>query len=265
MTARNAPAHNGPAPFAPLVPRERRVVLAALLGVSALAWAYLLGMALATPALEREGAMHAASWNAAYFAAMLTMWIVMMAGMMLPSATPAILLYAAIARRRRAAAAVYRNTASFAAGYLVVWSAFSVAAALAQWWLSESALLSPMMTSTSRIFSGVLFLAAAVYQLTPLKRACLAHCRAPVEFLAGRRRSGRFAALQLGAEHGLYCLGCCWVLMALLFAFGVMNLLWLAAVAIFVLAEKAFPAGERIARIGGALMAGTGTWLLLIA
>jgi predicted metal-binding membrane protein len=138
-----------------------------------------------------------------------------------------------------------------------------VAATAAQWALLQYALLSPMMAPAAPWLGGVLFVAAGVYQFTPLKNACLNHCRSPFAFVLNHWRDGWSGALRMGASHGLYCLGCCWVLMALLFAVGVMNLLWVAAIAAFVFAEKLLPGGVWIGRIGGGAMAAFGVWLLV--
>jgi predicted metal-binding membrane protein len=148
----------------------------------------------------------------------------------------------------------------------VAWGGFSIVATLAQWGLESAALLSPMaMSVTSARLGGVLFVAAGLYQLTPLKRACLSACRSPFDFVVNRWRDGAIGALRMGVEHGLSCLGCCWILMALLFVGGAMNLVWVAVLAIAVLVEKLLPFGEWTARIGGLLLAGWGLWLLVAA
>ena len=231
---------------------HRGIVAAALIAIVALAWADLLGMA----GME----MTPGHWTTAYFAAMFAMWAVMMAGMMIPSAAPAILLFASL--RRYAGARSAGHALLFTAGYLATWTAFSLAATAAQWWLAQRSLLSAGMTSDGPILAGILFIAAGLYQLTPLKAACLAKCRSPAQFLVERRREGAGGAFVMGADHGLYCTGCCWALMALLFAFGVMNLVWVAALAAFVLLEKMLPTGPRAARIAGFALAGIGLALL---
>ena len=248
--------------------RDRVAVLAALAAVVALAWIYLAHMALAQPAMDMDAvamaAMPAPHWDAAYFAATLAMWMVMMVAMMLPSAAPTLLLFDALQGRAAAPRRAHRATAFFAAGYVVAWAAFSVVATAAQWALSSTMLLSAMMTSKSPIFAGMLLLVAGAYQFTPLKTACLGQCRSPAEFLVRHRRSGPFGPLTMGLQHGLQCIGCCWALMALLFAFGVMNLLWVAALAIFVLIEKLAPAGLLVGRVGGALMICSGLVLMVV-
>ena len=252
-----------------ILDRDRLVVLAALAAVVALAWAYLVYVVLAQPAMDMDAVAMAAmpppDWDAGYFAATLAMWMVMMVGMMLPSAAPTVLLFDALQRQGGAARRRDRRaTALFAAGYVVAWSAFSVLATTAQWGLSTAMLLSAMMTSKSPVFAGVLLVAAGAYQFTSWKTACLSQCRSPAEFLVRHRRPGELGSLLMGLQHGVQCIGCCWALMALLFVFGVMNLLWVATLAIFVFLEKLTPAGPRVGRIGGILMVCTGLALMAI-
>ncbi len=191
------------------------------------------------------------------------MWWVMMLGMMLPSAAPMILTFAAVQQRRREREQPHVPTLLFVAGYLIVWGAFSLAATWAQWALQQQELLSPMMAPATPWLGGGLFILAGAYQFTPLKYACLRHCRSPFAFVLNHWREGWSGALRMGMSHGFYCLGCCWVLMALLFAVGVMNLVWVAAIAAFVFAEKLLPGGEWIGRIGGGAMAAFGVWTLV--
>jgi predicted metal-binding membrane protein len=150
----------------------------------------------------------------------------------------------------------------FLLGYFVVWTLFSVVAVVAQWGLHAAALLSPTMVSTSSILGGVLLIAAGVFQWTPLKHACLNHCRSPLGFLMTEWREGKGGALVMGVKHGSYCVGCCWILMALLFAAGVMNLLWVAAIAAFVLTEKVLPRGDLVGRIAGGVLVLAGIVIL---
>jgi predicted metal-binding membrane protein len=148
---------------------------------------------------------------------------------------------------------------AFGIGYLLVWTAFSAGAALGQWALHQAAMLSPAMTTANARLSGAILIAAGVYQLTPFKRACLTHCRSPLGFLMSHWRDGKAGALRMGIEHGTYCLGCCWALMGVLFVVGVMNLVWVAALTIFVLVEKFGPAGAFVARVAGVAMVAIGT------
>lgn len=249
--------------------RDRLVVLSALAAVVALAWAYLGYIALAQPAMDMDvvamATMPLPEWDAGYFATTLAMWMVMMVGMMLPSAAPALLLFAALRRQGAGGrSAGQAATALFAAGYVVAWSGFSVVATTAQWALGGAALLSATMTSRSPVFAGILLVAAGAYQFAPLKASCLRLCRNPAEYLVRHRRPGPLGPLFIGLQHGVHCTGCCWALMALLFAFGVMNLLWVAALAAFILVEKLAPAGPLVGRVGGVLMVCSGLVLMTV-
>jgi predicted metal-binding membrane protein len=197
-----------------------------------------------------------ARWNLEYAAIMLSMWWVMMIAMMVPSAAPMILLYAAVARRQRETGSdALLPTGIFASGYVAMWGFFSVIAAALQWGFEAAGILSPMMmNSTSLLFAAAILAAAGLYQVTPAKQACLRHCRGPIQFLTGQWRPGRWGAFWMGAEHGTYCLGCCWALMTLLFFGGVMNLYWIAGLAVMVLLEKTIPAGDTLGKLAGGLL-----------
>ena len=203
-----------------------------------------------------------AVWTPGYATLMFFMWWVMMMAMMLPSASPMILIFAAVNRNQRTLDAPYVPTGVFAAGYAIVWGVFSLLAASVQWGLESAGILSAMMASASAVFGGVVLLAAGIYQLTPLKHACLRECRSPVHYIADHWRPGSFGAMQMGIEHGVFCLGCCWTLMALLFVGGVMNLYWIAGIAVFVLLEKTIPAGHRLAAVTGIGLILWGGWLV---
>jgi predicted metal-binding membrane protein len=248
-----------------LLPRQRVVIAAALGAIVALAWLHLYlaaaDMQVAMAGMDR--AMIMPPKGAADLVLLLTMWLVMMTGMMLPSAAPMILTFAKVNQNRRARGQPYVPTALFTAGYLLAWGGFSIAATLAQWALERAALLSAMdMTTDSRWLGGLLFVGAGLYQVTPVKRACLSACWSPLDFVANHWRDGSGGALRMGMVHGLYCLGCCWVLMLLLFVGGVMNLLWVAGLSAIVLAEKLVPPGPWFGRISGALLAAYGIGLL---
>ena len=248
--------------------RNRIPVLAALAGATALAWAYLVlmagGMRGAMPDMPgmAHGATRAVPWTPAHFAMMLGMWVVMMVGMMLPAATPMILFFATFVRRSREQGHRVAPVGAFVAGYLAVWSAFASAATTLQWALDRAAMLSPHMATVSPVLGGAVLIAAGLYQWTPLKDACLGLCRSPVAFVMGRWRPGTGGAFRMGAEHGAYCVGCCWALMALLFVGGVMDLLWVAAITLAVLAEKLAPRGRWVARATGAALVLAGAWVV---
>jgi predicted metal-binding membrane protein len=196
-------------------------------------------------------------WDAADVFFTFAMWAVMMAGMMTASAAPVMLLFAGM-HAKRSTRRVPGVALAFGAGYLLVWTFFSAGAALAQSALHALAMLSSSMTTSSAGLGGAILIAAGVYQLTPFKGACLAHCRSPLGFLMSHWRDGAAGALRMGIEHGIYCLGCCWALMCVLFAVGVMNLVWVAALTIFVLVEKIGPAGALVARGAGIAMIAAG-------
>jgi predicted metal-binding membrane protein len=227
--------------------RDRAVVVTAVLVLTALAWTYVLWtaalMSAPTPASSMPGmdmpGMNM-GWTIGGFAFTAAMWVVMMIGMMTPSAAPMILLYARVGRQARADGRPFAPTGWFASGYLLAWSGFAVAASLAQLALAHLALITPMLAAANNRFAGLVLVAAGIYQWTPLKHSCLSQCQTPLSFL---QRHGGFqrdpsGSLKLGLKHGLACMGCCWALMMLLFVGGVMNLLWIAALSILVLLEK---------------------------
>lgn len=235
--------------------RDRILAALGLVGVIGLAWLYLWHEAVSMHSGGDTGAM--SGIEPAALARTFAMWIVMMAGMMLPSAAPTILLYGAMVRRHAEQGSVLPAVWVFVSGYLAVWACFSVVAALLQAALQHWALLTPMMVSASKSLDGALLLAAGIYQFTPLKHHCLSKCRNPVQFFMTHWRPGTSGALRMGATHGAYCVGCCWLLMLLLFALGVMNLASVALVAAFVLLEKLLPAGRLTSRFAGAALIGT--------
>lgn len=250
--------------LAAVLRRDRAIVTVALAGMAALAWLYLfrltppmaeMGMGMAMPQMR--------AWEPADVLLLFVMWAVMMVAMMVPAAAPMILMFATTYRRRRERELPVIGTGVFLAGYLVVWTAYAALASLAQWGLHRAALLSPAMASTSAVLGGGLLVVAGVFQWTPLKQACLARCRSPLAFLMSEWREGRLGALLMGLRHGAYCLGCCWLLMGLLFVAGVMNLAWVASIAAFVLVEKVIAGGERISRLGGVVLVVAG--LLVMA
>jgi predicted metal-binding membrane protein len=241
-----------------LLRRDRALVLGGLAAVVALAWGYLLlGAGLDMGAADMGGAPMTKmvamrpEWTEGYAALIFVMWAVMMAAMMLPSAAPTVLLMAALARGRGAKPGA---AAPFAAGYVLVCCGFALAATLLQWRLAAVGRLSATMALASAAATGAALFAAGAYQWSPLKDRCLQHCRLPLGFLVGHWRPGAVGALRSGIGHGLYCLGCCWMLMALLFVGGLINLLWVALIAFLVLCEKTLPWGGRMSRATGALL-----------
>jgi len=262
--------------------RDRWIVGFGLIVLFLLAWAYLLGgagtgMSLAQmtsaslfPHSDRIGSAVALErWGVAYAAGMVGMWWVMMVAMMTPSVAPIILLQAQAARHAEAKGAenapALRQTGTFAAGYLLIWLVFSGAATFLQWALEAGGLLSTMaMGSQSVWLSASLLFAAGVYQFSPIKNFCLRHCQAPAAFLSRHWRPGTGGALRMGTIHGAYCVGCCWALMMLLFVGGVMNPIWILALATIVLLEKIAAQGALIGKAGGVLLLLWGGATLLV-
>jgi predicted metal-binding membrane protein len=247
-----------------LLRRERLWILMGLGAACLMCWAWIVPMAL-----DMYGPMHGvSSWMMAempplrHGILLFAMWTVMMAGMMLPSAAPTLLLFTMVVRSHDAAHAPPRAY-SFLGGYLLVWTAFSLAVTLLQLLLGALLYLSPMMQLRGQVLSGAVVLVAGAYQLTPTKRSCLTACRAPAAFLARYYRPGNTAAFRLGVRHGGYCVGCCWALMLLLFVAGVMNLVAVATIAVFVLLEKVMPLGAQGGRLSGLLLIACGALVLL--
>jgi predicted metal-binding membrane protein len=256
---------------APLVPAlsryERALIASCVLLITGLAWAYLVHLNRHMTSPIEGSAMMAGMgkvmnqpWGTGDLLLTFAMWGVMMIGMMAAPALPVLLLFAAMhAQRGRSVAP---TVPSFGIGYLIVWLAFSVCATAAQWALHEGALLSSTMATTSTFVAGVILITAGAYQLTPLKSGCLARCQSPLGFLMSSWRDGASGAFLMGFRHGIFCLGCCWALMAVLFVVGVMNLAWVAVLTLFILAEKIGPIGVRVSRAGGAILIALGAVLV---
>jgi predicted metal-binding membrane protein len=242
--------------------RTPAVVLLVLVPLISWIWIVVMARDMYGPMTGASRWMMTALWDVQHLLLLWAMWAVMMTGMMLPSASPLLLLYGLVARRSTQVAAG-RQLYALAAGYFMVWAAFSLGATALQRLLAAFLLLSPMMEVTSPAVGAVLLLVAGVYQLTPTKHACLRTCQSPLGFLMSRWRGGLSGAFAMGLEHGAYCVGCCWALMLLLFAGGVMNLMVIAALTAFVAFEKLAPFGMHGARISGVLLIATGSWMLV--
>jgi predicted metal-binding membrane protein len=245
-----------------LLLRDRWLVGGALVITVGLCWAWIVPMAR-----DMYGSMQGTSawmmtdrWDLQHLALLFAMWVVMMAGMMLPSAAPTLFLYAGVIRKSPDGARVRAHVYAFAVGYLLVWTAFSLLATVLQRVFAHWLLLSPMMEARARGFGSTLLILAGLYQLTPFKRTCLESCRSPAAFISQHWKRGATGGFRLGAAHGLYCLGCCWALMLLLFVGGVMNLWWIGALTVFVLLEKLAPLGAQGGRLSGWLMIAMGVW-----
>lgn len=239
-----------------LLHKDRRVVLALLIAVTLASWTYLLAGA----GMDMS-AMETTNWSPGYAVVMFFMWWIMMIAMMLPGATPMILLFASVNRRQREQGNPYVPTTLFTASYLLAWAGFSLVATALHWTILQAGLLAHMAITSEFLGAGILITAGA-YQLTPLKQACLRHCRMPAMYIATHWRSGPRGAFIMGLQHGAFCLGCCWVLMLLLFVGGVMNLYWIAGLAIYVVFEKTIPAGNWLDYTLGVALIVAGVWLL---
>jgi predicted metal-binding membrane protein len=239
-----------------MIRRDRLVLVTGMLVVLALAWGWLVlgaGMDMSAIEMTRMAGMDGwmmeqAVWTPAYALLIVSMWWVL-------------LLFARVKRKEKAAGSPLMPTGAFATGYLIAWGGFSIVAAGLQW-VSETAwLMSPMLQTTNLWLGAAILVGAGLWQLSPLKTMCLRHCRSPLGFLIGHWRTGRLGALRMGLEHGAYCLGCCWFLMALLFFGGVMNLYWIVGLAVFVLLEKTIPLGHWLGRVAGVVLIGWGAYL----
>jgi predicted metal-binding membrane protein len=246
--------------------RDRAIVALGLAGIGILSWIYLIyldwGMRHMDVGMDMVIMPAMQHWSAWDLVLVFLMWVIMMIAMMVPAASPVILLFAEIKRRRSEEHGTFVATGQFLLGYLTAWASFSALATLAQWGLLTAALVSPMMESRSNVLGGGLLLIAGLFQFSRWKYACLAHCRSPMGFLATEWRDGSWGAFRMGLKHGGYCLGCCWALMGLLFAFGVMNLVWVAAISTFVLLEKITPANQLVSRISGLLFICWAAWIV---
>jgi predicted metal-binding membrane protein len=261
--AHPAPGERTPTILESALRYDRTPVVVLLVLTPLVSWMWIVVMArdMYGPMTGASAWMMTARWDAPHLLLLWAMWAVMMTGMMLPSVSPMLLLYGAIARRSAPASAgrIY----AFAAGYLIVWTVFSLGATAVQRVLAALLLVSPMMEITSPAAGAALLLIAGLYQLTPIKLACLRTCQSPLGFLMSRWRNGLSGAFRMGLDHGAYCVGCCWALMLLLFAGGVMNLTVIAALTAFIAFEKLAPFGVHGARIAGALLIMTGLWMIV--
>jgi predicted metal-binding membrane protein len=243
-------------------PRGPLIILLILFPLVCWTWIVVLARDMYGPMTGASAWMMTLRWDARHVLLLWLMWAVMMAGMMLPSASPMLVMYGVAARRQTSGTAAGPQIYALATGYLAVWALFSVAATAAQFVLSVQLALSPMMTVTSPRMGAWLLVVAGVYQLTPLKRVCLTKCQSPFGFLMHHWRGGADGAFRMGMHHGAHCLGCCWALMLLLFVGGVMNLMVIAALTAFVAFEKFSPFGIRTAVVSGLLLVAVGAGIL---
>lgn len=242
---------------------ESGALAAGLGAITLLAWAYLVYQAWAMDHMDVvEMAMPGMQdWGVRDLTLVFTMWAIMMIGMMAPSASPMVMLFARLQKARQAQGLTMVANGLFLLGYLLVWTGFSLAATLMQWAMHNALLISPMMVGTSPLLGGAVLIAAGIYQWTPAKQACLAHCRSPLGFLLNEWRDGAKGALVMGLRHGLYCTGCCGLLMLILFVVGVMNLWWIGFLTAFVLLEKFLPQDRWLSHVSGLALIVWGVWM----
>jgi predicted metal-binding membrane protein len=248
-----------------ILKRDRIVIIVALVVLSLVSWGYLFydeWRMRTTGSCCKLAEVDLRHWLSLDLLLLFVMWSIMMVAMMAPTAAPMVLTFASVNRRRRQSQKPYVSTGFFLLGYLLAWTLFSAVATAAQWALHGAALLSPTMVSTSAALGAGILIAAGIFQLTPLKNMCLSHCRDPLSFIMTEWREGGRGAILMGLRHGGFCLGCCWILMLLLFVTGVMNLLWVGIITVFVLLEKIAPAPRWISRISGLAMIAWGLWIL---
>lgn len=248
------PVTNPPTTFGPLPPAERRTLLAGVVAISAAAWGWMVHMAFEMEDMMAGGLSQAwmpppgGPWSGYDFWMLFVMWAVMMVAMMTPSSLPMLRMFRTMQTGRARLGHATYSWGFLLAGYLAAWTLFSAVATFGQKFLHDWLLLTPMMESRSLWFSGGLLIAAGLYQWTPWKDACLHQCRSPMQFLMAHWRDGAAGAWHMGFSHGLFCVGCCWVLMLMLIGLGMMNILWVAAVTLFVLAERGLPPPARAFR-----------------
>jgi predicted metal-binding membrane protein len=245
--------------------RPRATLAIVLVAVPAACWGWVVVMArdMYGPMTGPSAWMMTVTWDTPRLLLLWAMWAAMMAGMMLPSAAPLLMLYARAMRNREGVQSPALRIYAMAGGYLAVWAIFSAGATALQRLLSSTSLLTMMMEPSDDRVAAALLIAAGIYQLTPFKNACLSVCRSPITMLSTRWREGAAGAFRMGLSHGLYCLGCCWVLMLLLFAGGVMNLAVIVGLTAWVAIEKLAPLGRQSARAGAALLLALGGWMWL--
>ena len=234
---------------------------ASLVVTVSLAWAYL---ALLTQNMSIGDISGMHKWDLKDYFMMFLMWTVMMIGMMVPTSIRSVKIYSRIAKKTANSSNGVAATYWFVLGYVFVWTGFSAVAALVQGVLNNVGILSPMMVSSSSYLGAGLLITAGLYQLTPWKDVCLTHCQSPAMYLAGRFGPRVMDGIKLGVHHGAYCLGCCWLLMSLLFVGGVMNLLWIAVITGFVILEKLLPVTIKLTNTSAILMVVSGIIYLII-
>ena len=247
--------------------QDRFIVVSGLVLICILSWLYIIYLYRQMEVMNMDALFFAMpmspSWTVIDFILLFLMWFVMMIAMMTPSVAPLILIFTTVNRQRREKDRPFVKTAYLFAGYFLVWAVFSLAATGLQWALQQITLLNPEMRTTNKIMGGLILIATGIFQFTPFKQTCLGYCRSPLEFVHRNWKEGKRGALRMGIQNGLYCVGCCWMLMVLLFVAGIMNILWVALIALFVLIEKIVPQTKWIPYLAGCILIVYGGFLLI--
>jgi predicted metal-binding membrane protein len=256
-----------PGPLAYILKKDRFIVLTALFILCILSWLYIIYLYRQMHPMNMDALFFAMpmtpKWSLTDFVLLFLMWFVMMIAMMTPSVTPLILIFTVINRKRRQQRNPFVSSGYLLSGYFLVWAAFSLFATFLQWLLQQISLLNPEMVTTSKILGGIILISAGTFQFTPLKNTCLRYCRTPISFIHQHWKEGKRGAFRMGLQNGVYCLGCCWVLMILLFVSGIMNILWIAVLTLFVVIEKILPSAKVVSSIAGILLITFGIIILL--
>ena len=241
--------------------KSRVIVIVGIVTLSVLAWGYMVYLGWDASA-DFSASHHTPYHHSTNFLFIFIMWSVMMVAMMVPSAAPTIIMFDTINQKKYRNPHRFSPTISFVAGYLAAWTVYSCFAAIAQLWLQNSALISTTMSKSTPIVSGILLVIAGLFQFSRLKYACLKHCRSPMGFFIIHWKDGHKGALEMGLRSGIYCVGCCWAIMVLMFVAGVMNIFWMVLLAVFILTEKMIPWGHRFSQFSGGVMIAWGIWVL---
>ena len=249
-----------------LIRKDKIIVLLLLAGLALMAWTYMVHMAPPSTSgmVMGEASPCMMQWGFPDILLSLVMWSIMMVAMMLPAATPMVLMFASVNRQQNQQSVSLISTGSFVLGYLIIWIVYSGISAIVQWGLHSAALLSHSMVISSPVLGGSLLLAAGVFQWTPFRDACMKKCRSPLGFILSEWREGKAGALIMGIKHGMYCVGCCWILMSLSLVLGVMNLLWMAVLTVFMVLEKTGAVGSWLSRAAGLVFIVWGLTIIII-
>jgi predicted metal-binding membrane protein len=238
-----------------ILKKERLITTIGLFLLFIFSWLYIIYLYKQMYPMNMDALFFAmpmtADWTLTEFTLLFVMWFVMMIAMMIPSVSPLILIFISVSRKYSHDKNPLSLSWYLLAGYFLVWCAFSLLATFLQWTLQQISLLNPEMETTSQVLGGIILITSGIFQFTSLKRRCLKFCQSPLSFLQRHWRYGKAGALKMGIQNGIYCLGCCWILMILLFVSGIMNILWIAIISIFILIEKVFPRSQYISYLAG--------------